>query len=90
LFVADLERATAFYRALGLTDVYYEGTLDGASVAATLAVPLSTVTRCRIVKRAGAPNFGMVGLFELKNSSPAALASTDAITPCGGDGAGVL
>lgn len=90
LFVADLERSTRFYRALGLTETYFEGQLDGASVAETLAVPLSTVTRCRIVKRPGTPNFGMVGLFELKNPAPAPLPSTEAITPRAGEVALVL
>ncbi|MCG8442647.1 MAG: hypothetical protein MI723_12650 [Caulobacterales bacterium] len=80
LFVADLERSTRFYRALGLTATYYEGTLDAGSVNAVLALPATTVTRCRILKRPDGPNFGMVGLFELTDPAPAPLAR---------DGAGV-
>lgn len=70
LFVRDLERSTAFYRALGLDGLYYEGELDGASTSAVLAVPPGTRTRCRILKREGGPNFGMVGLFELTYPAP--------------------
>lgn len=65
VFVRDLDRSTAFYRALGFDTVYYEGELDPASTAAALHTPASTTARCRILKNAGAPNFGMVGLFEL-------------------------
>jgi catechol 2,3-dioxygenase-like lactoylglutathione lyase family enzyme len=36
LFVADLERSAAFYGALGLTEIYFEGELDGASAAAVV------------------------------------------------------
>jgi catechol 2,3-dioxygenase-like lactoylglutathione lyase family enzyme len=85
LFVADLERATAFYRALGLSDTYYEGTLDGPSVAATLSVPRDAVTRCRIVKRPDTPNYGMVGLFEVKNAGLAALPPAPSTQPRAGE-----
>ena len=85
LFVSDLERATAFYRALGLADIYYEGTLDGASVAATLSVPRETVTRCRILKRPGTPNYGMVGLFELSGARLAGLAPAASTQPRAGE-----
>jgi catechol 2,3-dioxygenase-like lactoylglutathione lyase family enzyme len=85
LFVADLERSTAFYRALGLTDTYYEGPLDAPSVAEALAVPRETVTRCRIVKRPGTPNYGMVGLFELKNAGLLPLPRSATITPRAGE-----
>lgn len=73
LFVRQLERSSAFYRALGLDAVYYEGELDGPSATAVLNVPASTRTRCRILKRAGGPNFGMVGLFELTGPAPPSL-----------------
>lgn len=70
VFVADLDRSTRFYRALGFDAVYYEGELDAASANAALAVPDSTRTRCRILKKDGGPNFGMVGLFELTGPAP--------------------
>lgn len=66
VFCSDLERSTAFYRALGLDAVYYEGDLDPASSQAALQVPAGSTLRCRILKRGiDAANFGMVGLFEL-------------------------
>ena len=34
LFVRDLERSTAFYGAMGLTEVYYEGLLEDPSASA--------------------------------------------------------
>ncbi|MDX2236847.1 MAG: VOC family protein [Hyphomonadaceae bacterium] len=85
VFVRDLERSTAFYRALGLTDTYYEGTLHAGSVAAALVVAPETVTRCRIVKRPGTPNYGMVGLFELTTPTLEPLPCADAITPRAGE-----
>jgi catechol 2,3-dioxygenase-like lactoylglutathione lyase family enzyme len=72
IFVADLERSTAFYRALGLTETYFEGALNPTSVADVLHVPSDTITRCRILKRPGSANFGMVGLFELSDLPAAA------------------
>lgn len=66
VFCSDLERSTAFYRALGLDAVYYEGDLDAESSQGALQVPAGSTLRCRILKRgAEAANFGMVGLFEL-------------------------
>lgn len=66
VFCADLDRSTAFYRALGLDAVYFEGELDAASSAAALHVAEGSTLRCRILKCAmDAANFGMVGLFEL-------------------------
>ena len=67
LFVRDLGRSIAFYRALGFDAVYYEGLLDGPSAAAALHIPEGSTVRCCILKRAGGPNFGMVGLFEVGN-----------------------
>lgn len=77
LFVRDLERSTAFYQALGFNGVYFEGTLDGPSSAAVLALPENSKVRCRIVKKQGAPNFGMVGLFEVTEPVPPALPPSD-------------
>lgn len=65
VFVSDLERSTTFYRALGLTSVYFEGDLDGPSTAAALKTPPTTICRCRILRPEGRPNFGMIGLFQL-------------------------
>lgn len=70
VFVRDLDRSSAFYRALGFDAVYFEGELDQASTAAALHTPSTTTARCRILKNAGAPNFGMVGLFELQGPAP--------------------
>jgi catechol 2,3-dioxygenase-like lactoylglutathione lyase family enzyme len=81
LMVADLERSSAFYRALGLSETYYEGDLDSDSVAKTLHLPAGSRCRCRILKRASQPNYGMVGLFEISNPKPEALAPPQSVTP---------
>jgi catechol 2,3-dioxygenase-like lactoylglutathione lyase family enzyme len=66
VFCSDIERSTAFYRALGLDAVYFEGDLDPESSQGALQVPAGSTLRCRILKRGvDAANFGMVGLFEL-------------------------
>lgn len=64
LFVRDLERSTAFYGALGLTTVYYEGLLEDPSASALIGFDLHWPYAVRILKAEG-PNFGMVGLFQL-------------------------
>lgn len=64
IFVRDIDRATAFYAALGLTEIYYEGVLEDASACAIIGYDESRPFAVRIVKRPG-PNFGMVGLFQL-------------------------
>lgn len=64
IFVRDLDRATLFYRALGLTEVYFEGLLDHPSATAVLGFTEHHPYQVRIVKRSG-PNFGMVGLFQI-------------------------
>jgi catechol 2,3-dioxygenase-like lactoylglutathione lyase family enzyme len=69
LFVSDLARSTAFYTELGLSEVYYEGELDPASTAAVLALPPGGGARCRILKRPGTPNYGMIGLFQVINAT---------------------
>lgn len=74
LFVADLARATAFYRALGFTEVYYEGALEPGATNTVLRLPLTSATRCCILKQPGLSNFGMVGLFETSNPTPPPLA----------------
>lgn len=64
LFVRDLERSTAFYGALGLNEVYYEGLLEDPSASALIGFELHWPYPVRILKAMG-PNFGMVGLFQL-------------------------
>jgi catechol 2,3-dioxygenase-like lactoylglutathione lyase family enzyme len=64
LFVRSLERATTFYRALGLGEVYYEGVLDDPSACSILGFSIDKPYPVRILKRPG-PNYGMIGLFEL-------------------------
>ncbi|KMS56692.1 hypothetical protein V474_16470 [Novosphingobium barchaimii LL02] len=70
LFVRDLDRATRFYRAIGLTETYFEGNLDHPSAMAILGFEDPRPFRIRIVKRPG-PNYGMIGLFQLADGTPA-------------------
>jgi catechol 2,3-dioxygenase-like lactoylglutathione lyase family enzyme len=70
LFVRDIEVSTAFYRMLGFTGIYYEGVLDPASTAGALHVPETTVCTCRILKHEGGANYGMLGLFQLREPVP--------------------
>jgi catechol 2,3-dioxygenase-like lactoylglutathione lyase family enzyme len=64
IFVRDLDRATNFYRGLGLTDTYYEGLLDDPSASSIIGFAEHRPLAIRIVKRPG-PNYGMVGLFKI-------------------------
>jgi len=64
IFVRDLDKATAFYRAIGLTETYFEGDLDHPSATAIIGFTDHRPFRIRILKRPG-PNYGMVGLFQL-------------------------
>lgn len=65
LFVSDLARSIRFYRALGLTETYFEGVLGPGSGGATiLGFQTDGEVSVCIVKRAG-PNYGMIGLFEI-------------------------
>jgi catechol 2,3-dioxygenase-like lactoylglutathione lyase family enzyme len=75
LRVADLGRSTAFYGALGLTEVYFEGPLDADVVPALLGVAHDARTTCRILKTPGQPNFGMVGLFRIDEAAPRVLSN---------------
>lgn len=64
IFVRDLDRASAFYAALGFTEVYYEGVLTDPSASHILGFGAHGPLAARIVKSAaGNPNYGMVGLF---------------------------
>jgi catechol 2,3-dioxygenase-like lactoylglutathione lyase family enzyme len=62
LFVRDLDRATTFYAALGLKEIYYEGVLTDPSASAIIGYAEPLPLSVRIVKRPG-PNYGMIGLF---------------------------
>ncbi|MET0365824.1 MAG: VOC family protein [Sphingobium sp.] len=67
IFVRDLDRATHFYRTLGLSEVYYEGVLEHPSACSILGYDRCAPFAIRILKRPG-PNFGMVGLFQMDES----------------------
>ena len=62
IFVRDLARSTAFYAALGFTEIYYEGTLTDPSASTILGFADHGPLTVRILK-SGGPNFGMIGLF---------------------------
>jgi len=62
IFVRDLARSTAFYAALGFTELYYEGTLTDSSASTILGFADHGPLTVRILK-SGGPNFGMIGLF---------------------------
>lgn len=71
LMVSDLDQSRAFYtKVLGLTDVYIEGEAKGGNMHALIGMPASVTTRVCILKVANKPEYGMVGLFEVKNPSP--------------------
>lgn len=70
LFVRDLDRAVRFYRAIGLTETYFEGALNHPSAMAILGFEDPRPFRICIVKRPG-PNYGMIGLFQLAEGTPA-------------------
>lgn len=64
IFVRDLEKAAAFYAALGFTEIYYEGVLDDPSASRILGFADHGPLAIRIVK-SGGPNYGMIGLFKI-------------------------
>jgi catechol 2,3-dioxygenase-like lactoylglutathione lyase family enzyme len=71
LIVSNLERSTAFYReVLGIAGTYAEGELTHPAGATLIGMPVGATVRYRIIKQAGGPNRGMVGLFEVTNPSP--------------------
>ncbi len=67
LFVRDLDRATHFYRTLGLSETYYEGVLEHPSACSIIGYDQCAPLSIRILKRPG-PNYGMVGLFRMDES----------------------
>jgi catechol 2,3-dioxygenase-like lactoylglutathione lyase family enzyme len=64
IFVRDIERAAAFYAALGFTEVYYQGVLTDPSASSIVGFSGHGPLAVRIVK-SGGPNFGMIGLFKI-------------------------
>ncbi len=70
LFVSDLDRSSRFYKqGLGYREVYSGGELNHKVAHALLGVPEDSKIRYEIVKADG-PNFGMIGMFEVKPSPP--------------------
>ncbi len=70
LFVSDLDRSSRFYKqGLGYHEVYSSGDLTHKVAHALLGVPEDSAIRYEIVKAEG-PNFGMIGMFEVKPSPP--------------------
>ncbi|MFT4054669.1 MAG: hypothetical protein QM681_09200, partial [Novosphingobium sp.] len=74
IFVRDLDKATQFYRAIGLTETYFEGKLSHPSATEILGFDDPRPFEIRIVKRPG-PNYGMIGLFKLADGT------TDEVIP---------
>jgi catechol 2,3-dioxygenase-like lactoylglutathione lyase family enzyme len=71
LMVSDLDRSRDFYsNVLGLTDVYTQGEAKGGNMHALIGMPDTVTTRVCILKVPDKPEYGMVGLFEVKNPSP--------------------
>ncbi|MXW19788.1 MAG: VOC family protein [Gammaproteobacteria bacterium] len=67
LFVSDLDRSSRFYKqGLGYHEVYSGGELTHKVAH---ALPEDSAIRYEIVKVEG-PNFGMIGMFEVKPSPP--------------------
>ena len=64
IFVRDLDRAAAFYAALGFNEVYYEGHLCDPSASTILGFTDHAPLAVRIVK-SGGPNYGMIGMFKV-------------------------
>ena len=70
LFVSDLDRSSRFYKqGLGYHEVYSGGDLTHKVAHALLGVPEDSAIRYEIVKTDG-PDFGMIGMFEVKPSPP--------------------
>lgn len=71
LMVSDLDKSREFYETvLGLTDVYTEGVAQGGNMNALIGMPDTVTTRVCVLKVPGKPEYGMVGLFEVKNPAP--------------------
>lgn len=84
LMVSDLEKSRAFYtNVLGLTDVYIEASATGGNMHALIGMPASITTRICILKVPNKPEYGMVGLFEVKNPAPPPLQRQNASSNVG-------
>jgi len=71
LMVSDLEQSREFYTGvLGLSEVYSEGVAQGGNMHSLLGMPGSVTTRTCVLKVAGKPAYGMIGLFEVTNPQP--------------------
>ncbi|MFK7829047.1 MAG: VOC family protein [Congregibacter sp.] len=68
IFVRNLEKSRDFYKALGLTETYFDGVLEHPSASALLGFNQHVDYPISILKVAG-PNFGMLGLFELSDTA---------------------
>ena len=53
IFASDLDRTTAFYNALGFSEVYYEGTLNDPSASTIIGFQDHGPLKVRIVKSGG-------------------------------------
>ncbi|MCB2108018.1 MAG: VOC family protein [Rhodobacteraceae bacterium] len=78
LMVSDLEKSREFYETVfGLTDVYTEGEAKGGNMNALIGMPGTVTTRVCILKSPRNPEYGMVGLFEVKNPAPPKISRND-------------
>lgn len=69
--VSDLDRSRAFYvDVLGLAETFLQSEVSGGNIHALMGMPAGSTTRICILKTAGTPAYGMVGLFEVRNPSP--------------------
>lgn len=68
IFVRDIARSAAFYRAIGLSETYIEARLAHPSATAILGFDDPRPFDICILKRPG-PNYGMVGLFQLADGT---------------------
>lgn len=85
LMVRDLERSRVFYQAVvGLRGTYLDADLGATTAWKLLGLRPGTGVRALILKPVdidgqAAPDFGMLGLFELADAAPAAVPSPDAV-----------
>ena len=75
IMTADLARSRAFYeQVFGLTEVYWQGELNDPTVWHLLGTKDGASCRAIILKAPETPAYGMIGLFEVANPAPTALA----------------
>jgi catechol 2,3-dioxygenase-like lactoylglutathione lyase family enzyme len=68
ILVRDMQKSLAFYRDILGWDVFYEGDVDGESVAQLMGMPCTGVKM--VVLNAHGSQFGNVGLMEVKDAAP--------------------